>query len=65
MFQPRPGWIAISTARELQELDIGLLLDDPSDLKFFPWMYSRVDLDVALQGSKKDILKVRISLLDG
>lgn len=56
----RPGWLVVSNTRELQEMDITALLDDAENLKLSSWLFNRTELDVALDGTKKDVFKVYI-----
>uniref|UniRef100_A0A915Q0C7 RAVE complex protein Rav1 C-terminal domain-containing protein n=1 Tax=Setaria digitata TaxID=48799 RepID=A0A915Q0C7_9BILA len=53
----RPGWLVVSNTRELQEMNIATLLDDAENLKLSSWMFSRAELDVALDETKKDVFK--------
>ncbi|VDK33172.1 unnamed protein product [Gongylonema pulchrum] len=43
--QTGSGLLAVSNTRELQEMDIGALLDDPENVKLSSWMFSRAELD--------------------
>ncbi|VDK77572.1 unnamed protein product, partial [Litomosoides sigmodontis] len=53
----RPGWLVVSNTRELQEMDISSLLDNVENLKLSSWLFNRTELDVALDGTKRDIFK--------
>ncbi|VDK82754.1 unnamed protein product [Onchocerca ochengi] len=53
----RPGWLVVSNTRELQEIDITALLDDAENLKLSSWLFNRTELDVALDGTKRDVFK--------
>ncbi|CAJ0582912.1 unnamed protein product, partial [Mesorhabditis spiculigera] len=51
----KPGWLVVSTGRELQEMDISKLLDDASAP--VSWLNSRTELDVEFSNIRKDTLK--------
>ncbi|KAK6110658.1 RAVE protein 1 C terminal family protein [Brugia pahangi] len=53
----RPGWLVVSNTRELQEMDITALLNDAKNLKLSAWLFNRTELDVALDGTKRDVFK--------
>ncbi|KAL3982356.1 RAVE protein 1 C terminal family protein [Acanthocheilonema viteae] len=53
----RPGWLVVSNTRELQEMDITALLDNAENLKLSSWLFNRTELDVALDGTKRDVFK--------
>ncbi|CAG9539942.1 unnamed protein product [Cercopithifilaria johnstoni] len=53
----KPGWLVVSNTRELQEMDITALLDDAENLKLSSWLFNRTELDVALDGTKRDVFK--------
>ncbi|VDO10877.1 unnamed protein product [Brugia timori] len=54
----RHGWLVVSNTRELQEMDITALLNDAKNLKLSAWLFNRTELDVALDGTKRDVFKV-------
>uniref|UniRef100_A0A0R3RIQ7 Rav1p_C domain-containing protein n=1 Tax=Elaeophora elaphi TaxID=1147741 RepID=A0A0R3RIQ7_9BILA len=60
--QVRPGWLVVSNTRELQEMDITSLLDGAENLKLSSWLFNRTELDVALDGTKRDVLKKQSTL---
>ncbi|KAM3726028.1 DmX-like protein [Dirofilaria immitis] len=53
----KPGWLVVSNTRELQEIDITTLLDDAENQKLSSWLFNRTELDVALDGTKRDMFK--------
>lgn len=56
----RPGWLVVSNTRELQEMNITALFDSAKNLKNSSWLLNRAELDLALDGIKKDVFKVYI-----
>uniref|UniRef100_A0A9J2PHZ4 RAVE complex protein Rav1 C-terminal domain-containing protein n=1 Tax=Ascaris lumbricoides TaxID=6252 RepID=A0A9J2PHZ4_ASCLU len=55
--QVKPGWIVVSTTRELQEMDISSFFDEWKNSSSSSWLTNRTELDIALNDIKKDPLK--------
>uniref|UniRef100_A0A914ZRW3 RAVE complex protein Rav1 C-terminal domain-containing protein n=1 Tax=Parascaris univalens TaxID=6257 RepID=A0A914ZRW3_PARUN len=55
--QVKPGWIVVSTTRELQEMDISSFFDEWKNSSSSSWLSNRTELDIALSDIKKDPLK--------
>ncbi|EJD75711.1 hypothetical protein LOAG_17206 [Loa loa] len=53
----RPSWLVVSNTRELQEMDITALLDGGENFRLSSWLFNRTELDVALDETKRDVLK--------
>lgn len=56
----RPGWIVLSTNREVQEINIERLLEDKENYGLRSssnFLNNRVDLDIALEQTTKDRLR--------
>lgn len=46
-------------------MDITALLNDAKNLKLSAWLFNRTELDVALDGTKRDVFKVYVYSLSG
>ncbi|VDN05634.1 unnamed protein product [Thelazia callipaeda] len=53
--EAKPGFLVVSNARELQEIDLSALFDGTNRLKLPFWMFNRAEFDVALDERKKDL----------
>ncbi|EPB75129.1 WD domain, G-beta repeat protein [Ancylostoma ceylanicum] len=53
--QEKPGWIVVSTGRELQEMDISGIFEESNSAS--SWLYNRTELDVNLLTTRRDPLK--------
>ncbi|VDK48568.1 unnamed protein product [Cylicostephanus goldi] len=53
--QEKPGWLVVSTGRELQEMDISGIFEESNNAT--SWLYNRTELDMNFLTSRRDPLK--------